>query len=781
MSPFRVVRSSPRCGTSPLLGSLLFATLLFAPSLLHGIPSSASAAVQPVPAGVCACSSSHPAPAGGVPRLFPRPPPIFQNYDEQIGLTFTQSFTSIEYNVTALAQTDPSLGTGPAYLVNGLSDSGYWYQVGVSWDWAPGDTPGTGLDMNYEVWDNLGNSIYPAGQGGLVAFSGPVRAGDIVALDLYFSNTTGNVVMLAHDTATGANASESYSSEGGSYFVGLPDSVANSNGYFTGLMTEWYHGLPYYADENPIVYSNPHSALTSAWMWLDEFNAGNSSLVFENSTSSAVSFTASPALQEFSYNGTTEFADPFEFVTGAIPNAASSSSIPLVLSFSVEGSVTGYTPPVLNYVSNGEHESAPLTRSPTLYFADNGTDWSVSSVLGGSGSTQRWETNQTIPGVATSALSIELIYFEQEYVDFGFTVSGGGSGYSPPTVTYSSFGQNSSTPPGAGVWADIGSRYQYENPLQGSTSSERWFAESTGIISQSAQVDVTYYNQYLLTFELSFKNTELLPSLSLLSTFAGKAYSVSMIEGANEEWLDSGASYSAPQSFIVEAGQRFVTNGSYTGDVAGSATVGLVYERQFYEQIITNPPGGGTASPATGWYDSGTVLQLVAIPSEGWQFEGWQGLGSDSVSGSQPRLILTVGPGTPSIETVVFYAGVTVQAGGPSSVSYKDGSISGSVSGGATKVVFIPPGSTLTLMSSGVPVLTSFSGWRGASNSTSASVTIPVNGPATIDATSGYDIFGVAGLVLIAAVTVGATTVSLRRRRALRRSGTGQTNLHPPE
>jgi hypothetical protein len=42
-------------------------------------------------------------------------------YDEQLGTTFTQDFTSMLYYVTAVAQTDPASGTGPAYLLNGLS------------------------------------------------------------------------------------------------------------------------------------------------------------------------------------------------------------------------------------------------------------------------------------------------------------------------------------------------------------------------------------------------------------------------------------------------------------------------------------------------------------------------------------------------------------------------------------------------------------------------------------------------------------------------------------
>jgi len=48
------------------------------------------------------------------------------NYDEQLGTTFTQDFSSLAYNVTALAQADAD-GYGPGYLLNGLTPEGYWY------------------------------------------------------------------------------------------------------------------------------------------------------------------------------------------------------------------------------------------------------------------------------------------------------------------------------------------------------------------------------------------------------------------------------------------------------------------------------------------------------------------------------------------------------------------------------------------------------------------------------------------------------------------------------
>ena len=164
------------------------------------------------------------------------------SYDEQFGLTFTQDFSSLAYNVTAVQQTYEN-NWGPAYLLNGLSNQGYWYQVGIAWNW-PYISSGynSGFNFFYEVYSPTGVSIFPTNVGGgLQKFSSQVNQGDSILLSLTFSS--GNVVMYAYDWNTHATASETYSSQGATYFVGSPTSDANSQGFFTGLMTEQYNRI----------------------------------------------------------------------------------------------------------------------------------------------------------------------------------------------------------------------------------------------------------------------------------------------------------------------------------------------------------------------------------------------------------------------------------------------------------------------------------------------------------------------------------------------------------
>jgi len=285
------------------------------------------------------------------------------SWDEQLGETFTQDFTSLAINVTAVEQSGGT-GIGPGYLLNGLSNSGYWYQVGLSWNW----NPGSGFDMLYDVFDPNGNSIYPAnGGGGLNSLSGPVNAGDTVLLNLYFDNSTGNVVMYIYDYNTGASASETYSTEGATNFQGS-NSASNGNGFFTGLMTEWYHTNPYYGGEQQVTYWERGFQFTSATLWMDEYNVNTGQVLFSDSTSGPISLTGQ--LYPYSSSGAVEYASSSTFVTGPIAfELTSFSSSPMtadlgmqaIVSFS--SAISGGIPPYNYYLYADGVEVANVSTS----------------------------------------------------------------------------------------------------------------------------------------------------------------------------------------------------------------------------------------------------------------------------------------------------------------------------------------------------------------------------------------------------------------------------------
>jgi hypothetical protein len=187
-------------------------------------------------------------------------------WDEMSAVNFAQplgssTVTYLAYNVTVIAQSDPD-GLGPAYLLNGLSTSEYWYQIGVSYNWSylnpvNGSTHFDGFQATYNIFDPNGTVVAPACEGnvcggGTLNFSGPLYNGDKVLLSLNLSG--GNVTLLAKDWNTGATATVSFSSYKAYGFEGTL--FPQSSGRGTGLMTEWYHDSAFYYDpqNGPMFY-----------------------------------------------------------------------------------------------------------------------------------------------------------------------------------------------------------------------------------------------------------------------------------------------------------------------------------------------------------------------------------------------------------------------------------------------------------------------------------------------------------------------------------------------
>jgi len=280
-------------------------------------------------------------------------------YDEQSGLSYTGSFTAMVFNVTAVAQSAPS-GTGPAYFVNGYSNEGYWYQIGLSYDWVTNYSSShyIGFRANYEVFSPNGTSIYPLnGWGGIANLN--VNPGDTVQLSLVINATTNEVKMKAYDYNTGSYFVTNYSAFGATEFVGTPNSPS-VNGFFTGLMTEWYNVYATFGNQLEVVYSEVGAVQQSAWLWVDEFYCSdgshcyNKTNIFYNSTPAPVSSTRIFSTHDFAeeyYNNGEDFVtgltppSPFDLVSTNIKELETDEGV--VLHYPITISVTGGTPPYI--------------------------------------------------------------------------------------------------------------------------------------------------------------------------------------------------------------------------------------------------------------------------------------------------------------------------------------------------------------------------------------------------------------------------------------------------
>ena len=688
------------------------------------------------------------------PALRPVPgqgTPVNATYDEQLGITFARDFSQIAYNVTAVAQSD-SNGFGPGYILNGLTEVGYWYQMGLSYDW-PYQTGGydQGFHALYEVFNSSGVSVFPAGGGGgLLNFTGAVNGGDSVLLKLSFS--AGKVDLLASDWKTGAMASETYPAEG-SKFVGLRAS-SGANGFFTGLMTEWYHASPYYGSEAQVTYTDSTAALSSAVLWADEFKANDSVPLFSDSHS--YTFLIPTTLLYFSTHGATESADAYAFITG------SQGPANITLSYSVYGGGTGYSPPLLNYTFNGVQHTIPLSTTPTTYTVDAGSSWQVSSYLPGGSSTERWETDEQTVGVSNEQTG--FIYWHQFLAYFGYSVHGGSHGSSAPQIETTEYGSSVEVNGNTTAWTDAGSTFSYPPLLPGSTLSDRWASlDYTGTVAGPMNLVVPYFRQFVFTLDLILTGGGS-PTPPVLSGIRfGSAFSTAVANGTTY-FVDEGSGWSV-SDLLPGSGptERWFATQNTNGTAFGPLTLAIVYYHQ-YSISVGGTPLGGSVTVSAGWVDAGGSAQISEKASFGWQFEGWTGSGSGSYSGPVTTAPLVVVSG-PISENATFYPGLAISAGPNGAVDYTSAAANGTVPAGGSTIIYSALGSTVTLRAVAASFLYAFAGWSPSAGGNTLSVTL--SSPETVAADfelNPLPIVAVTSILLLAAV---GASFFIRHRRHL--------------
>jgi Divergent InlB B-repeat domain len=683
--------------------------------------------------------------------------PNITMYDEQLGTTFTQNFTALAYTLTAVAQSGID-NYGPAYLLNGLANTGYWYQIGLAYNWD--GNPTTGFQLAYEVFNPSGFSVFPVSGGGMATFS-PVNPGDTILLSLSFSN--GSVVMQGTDQTSGAHTQETYTAAGATTFVGNASSLSNSQGFFTGLMTEWYHTNPYYGDEQKVTYNTTGSGITSAWLWMDEFSVapnGIMSGLFGKNSPAPVSLSNPTQLQSLSSNGATVSENATQFITGNI------STVALTFGYSVTGGGSTPPAPTLTYISAGVKQTATLTQTNQAFLVDIGSSWSVANQLSSSTSTERWATNQATTGTAVSAQTISFAYYHEYMVTFGFSVIGGGTNYTAPSVNCQQFGSAATQAAGTPAWVDTGT-YSFPMLLTGSSTSERWAANSTsGMISSSGNINAEYFHQYLTTVSYSVieGGTPGAP------TFSAATFGSSLIQTLTIQpqalWVDSSATYSVTNLLSgATSTEQWQPSASTTGNVVSSSTINIPYYHQYYVTINQNPKTGGVVSSVSNWYNAGTSLQSDASANPGWQFESWSGSGQGSYSGENSSALTTVESAL--TETATFYPGLTITVSDKLSVAYVYGTSSGLVPSNTFKIIYSPSGTDFQLTAKPKLFIYSFAGWTGSITDKKSNVSTALNTPQNITANFSYNYvnIGLTGAGVIILIAAAIILVTRRKKK----------------
>jgi hypothetical protein len=342
----------------------------------------------------------------------------------------------------------------------------------------------------------------------------------------------------------------------------------------------------------------------------------------------------------------------------------------LTLSFSVKGGGTGYSPPVLTYVINGLQKKATLGTASTTITVDLGSAWSITNPLSGSGSTERWQTNQTISGTAALPQTVALVYYHQFYVTFDYNVTGGGSGYSAPAVSFTQFGSAAPASTKTAVWADAQSSYSYSVVLGGSTAYERWASSFAGgvITGSGLAAHPTYFHQFSVIASYSLKGTGTPPPPSLNATGQfGRFFKTTVTTSPTPYWIDSLQSWALtnPLNGSTTTERWMVNNVTAGGMLSQSITLALVYYHQYSVSFNYSVIGGGSgySPPSIRIVQFGSInsdiLKSSANPFFVDESSSWSITNPLSGSSSSERWFTTSSTNgtvtSPGIETCSYY------------------------------------------------------------------------------------------------------------------------------
>jgi hypothetical protein len=716
--------------------------------------------------------------------------PAGPTYDEQIGTTFTQDFPSLAYNVSALAQVDAD-SYGPGYLLNGLTTAGYWYQIGISYHWPNDDgTYDPTFGFGYDVFGPDGQPVYPTtGGSGIENFTTTVNSGDSVLLSLTFKGQT--VLMQAFDWNTGATAQVNYSSEGSSKFVGNPSSRSSFPGYFTGLMTEWYHLAPYSGSERGVTFTNDAVALSSAWMWIEEFNAvPQGATLFSNST--RATFADDQQVYPFYADGAMLYASAHQFITG-LPASGAPSKVTITPA-AKERATPSFS---AAYTLSGHPQTVFIPAGATVLKADPGSSITL-SINSPSSRFDRWVFNGTSGTAVTISSGTNATYALYHVVleIVSYQIAAGGQdlpGSSAPELRYGvppSVASATAHPEVATqvlgtvplvIYALLGSNASVTGTISGA-AGERWVAgaQSWAITAEGLIPEpIVYFQQYQVSVSYSVLGGGApSPAPRFTAAALGRLTATPLSSVPTAVWFDAASAYSFTGVVLNSAGtERWISSGE-----AGSApsvisspnlVLSAAYSPQYFVRLAVNEARGGAVSGASGWFDPGTRLAARASPNQGWYFEGWSGSGAGAYTGNNQSLDLAVAG--PLSENATFYLQLAITADAGTNIAFSSPSQTGVVQAGTTKTLYIPP-SNVSLRATPSSFIFSFTSWKGANvaDAKNPSLVLSVGSPSAVTGTSSYQYAGVLVLATVAAaILLNVLSVSLWIRNRRRKKSLG--------
>jgi hypothetical protein len=286
-------------------------------------------------------------------------------------------------------------------------------------------------------------------------------------------------------------------------------------------------------------------------------------------------------------------------------------------------------PPTFKYKHNGTSENYTLTATPTPIEADPGSAWSITpNPLSGSTSTERWYSNQTLSGTASTTT---LVFKFQHQYTLTIQVNDENSGTTDPSPSHYWLKpqQNervTAMPSSSSCYLehwklddnDVGSAEQYTVTVDAPHILEAFFssAEGTEILISATGIgpdaispvvtvdDIFYvYSQFPLTLTWrAGSNHTIETAQSVATSVSGKCYNW-------VEWSDRGPT----RTLQITVDNPMTLTASFKTQYLLST-----YSIPPGAQVIRNPPS------VDGFYDAGTTVQLAAAgENDGLPFTMW--------------------------------------------------------------------------------------------------------------------------------------------------------------
>jgi hypothetical protein len=313
------------------------------------------------------------------------------------------------------------------------------------------------------------------------------------------------------------------------------------------------------------------------------------------------------------------------------------------------------TPPTFNYVLGGVSKTYTLTETPTPIQADPSSAWSVTpNPLGGSSLTERWYSNQTLSGTASSTTLV--FKFQHEYK---FTIQ----------VNNPQYGTTAPIP--ADYWQRPQQSIQVTATPAGNCRFDHWELDRQNAGS-STQYTVTMDAPHTLQAVFMMNSHQV--TITAIGTGPDAVSTIVTVDGVTYDptrlpltlyWEDGSIhTVEAAQSVSTSvSGKCYNWNQWSDGrtdrilQVTATSTLTLTasFKTQYLLSAYSIPTGAETTKnpdSTTGFYDPGTTVQLTASNDYGGlAFVRWLLNGEPQPQG---QTSLTVTMSEPSVAIVMY-------------------------------------------------------------------------------------------------------------------------------